>query len=104
MGEQREPSSSPDTAPGGTANPLKIGEAVASELSRVLSAYTEQVEKALQTALGQLTEQWQSAFEVYANEYTKQWQDAVQALAAQQSAPVVDAKTAKVRKKPRKAE
>ena len=83
MGEQREPSSSPDTAPGGTANPLKIGESVASELSRVL---------------------WHSAFEVYANEYTKQWQEAVQALAAQQSAPVVDAKAAKVRKKPRKAE
>ena len=104
MGEQREPSSSPDTAPGGTANPLKIGEAVASELSRVLSAYTEQIDKALQAALGQLTEQWQKAFEVYAGEYTKQWEKAVQALAAQQSASGVDSKAAKVRKKPRKAE
>jgi hypothetical protein len=104
VGEQREPSSSPDTAPGGTANPLKIGEAVASELSRALSAYTEQIAKALQAALGQLTEQWQSAFEVYADEYTKQWQEAVQALAAQQSASVVDSKAVKERKKPRKAE
>jgi hypothetical protein len=104
VGEQQEPSSSPDTAPGGSANPLKIGEAVASELSRVLSAYTDQIEKALQAALGQLTEQWQSAFEVYANEYTKQWQEAVQALAAQQSATAVDSNAAKERKKPREAE
>ena len=103
MGEQREPSSSPDTAPGGSANPLKIGEAVASELSRVLSAYTQQIQEALQASLGQLTEQWQSAFEVYASECTKQWQEAMRILGTQLSASDIEFKT-KEQAKPREAE
>jgi hypothetical protein len=95
VGEKPAPSSSPGTAP----NAVKIGEPLASELSRIVNAYTQQVQEMLQTCLGQLSEQWQSAYAVYADQYTKQWQDAVKALAQQTqgvegSKPDLDAKLA----------
>lgn len=79
VGQKPAPSSSPGTAP----NAVKIGEPLASELSRIVNAYTQQVQEMLQTCLGQLTEQWQSAYAVYVDQYTKQWQEAIQAMAQQ---------------------
>jgi hypothetical protein len=79
------PTNAPGTEPGGDRSGVKIGEALASELSRVVAAYTQQIQEALQTCLSQLTEQWQSAFAVYAAEYTKQWQEAMQAAAVQKT-------------------
>ena len=79
VGEKPAPSSSPGTAP----NAVQIGESLASELSRIVNAYTQQVQELFQASLGQLTEQWQSAYAVYADQYTKQWQDAIHAMAQQ---------------------
>jgi hypothetical protein len=79
VGEEQAPTSAPGTAP----NAVKIGESLASELSRVVNAYALQVQEILQTCLGQLTEQWQSVYAVYADQYTKQWQDAIQAMVQQ---------------------
>jgi hypothetical protein len=85
VGEEQAPTDAPGTEPGGNPSDAKIGEALASELSRVVAAYTQQIQEALQTCLSQLTEQWQSAFAVYAAEYTKQWQEAMRAVAVQKT-------------------
>jgi hypothetical protein len=81
VGEERGPSSSPGTAP----NTAKIGEAVASELSRLLSAYLQQIQETFQAHLGQFSEHWQSALQAQARQYPKQWQEAMQAMAAQRT-------------------
>jgi hypothetical protein len=88
VGEEQAPTSAPGTAP----NTVKIGEAVASELSRLLSVYLQQVQETFQAHLSQVSEHWQSALKVHAGQYTKQWQEAVQAMAAQrtQGAPGLD--------------
>jgi hypothetical protein len=71
---------------------VPVGEAVASEFSRVLSSYGQHAQKLLQAYLGQVGEQWQAAFQVYTRESTTQWQEAVRARAVERTAADLEAK------------
>ena len=81
MGERaRTPSGSSGTPAASQADAAKISEAVAPEVSRVLSAYTQQVQKALQGYVEQITAQWQSGLQAYVDQFNRQRQDIVRGV------------------------